>query len=181
MNICLQEADVPEWMTKRKTTLIQKDLLKRTAPKQLQTHDRTIYNVENTSGTNKVRDLWLANKLQKQKEWSRGSRGPGEQLYIDQHILNECKMRRKKFSYGIDWPQKAICWYKQPQNVQDIKRNYKLYQESHEKLESGIDSWSEKLCSNEDPERYTPGRCTITITVRNNDDATQTNTQEMHK
>ena len=32
MNGCLQEADVPDWMTKRKTTLIQNDPFKRTAP-----------------------------------------------------------------------------------------------------------------------------------------------------
>ena len=32
MNRCLQEADVPEWMTKGKTTLVQKDHLKGTAP-----------------------------------------------------------------------------------------------------------------------------------------------------
>ena len=32
MNICLQGAHVPEWLTKRKTTLIQKDPSKRTVP-----------------------------------------------------------------------------------------------------------------------------------------------------
>ena len=32
MNRCLQGAQVPEWMTKGKTTLIQKDLLKGTTP-----------------------------------------------------------------------------------------------------------------------------------------------------
>ena len=32
MNRCQQEADIPEWMTKGKTTLIQKDPNKGTAP-----------------------------------------------------------------------------------------------------------------------------------------------------
>ena len=32
MNRYLQEADISEWMTKRKTTLIQKDPIKGTAP-----------------------------------------------------------------------------------------------------------------------------------------------------
>ena len=32
MNRCLQDAHVPEWMTKGKTTLIQKDPSKGTAP-----------------------------------------------------------------------------------------------------------------------------------------------------
>ena len=32
MNKCIQETEIPEWMPKKKTTLIQKDTLKRTAP-----------------------------------------------------------------------------------------------------------------------------------------------------
>ena len=39
MNRCLQEARVPEGMTKGKTTLIQKGPLKGSTPKQLQTHN----------------------------------------------------------------------------------------------------------------------------------------------
>ena len=52
MNGRLQEADVPEWMTKGKTTLIQKDPVKGIAPKQLQTHNVPTYDVENTYSTN---------------------------------------------------------------------------------------------------------------------------------
>ena len=33
MHICLQDAQVPDWMTKGKTTLIQKDPYNGTAPK----------------------------------------------------------------------------------------------------------------------------------------------------
>ena len=50
MNRCLQEADVPKWMTKGMTTLIQKDPRKSTAPKQLQTRNVPIYDGENTNG-----------------------------------------------------------------------------------------------------------------------------------
>ena len=52
------------------------------------------------------------------------------------------------------------------QNVQDIRRN-------HEKLESGIDSRRKKLSWSENPEWYIPGRCAITITISDNEDATQ--------
>ena len=62
MNRCLQEADVPNWMTKGKTVLIQKDSLKGTTPKQLQTHNVPTYDVENTNSTNKGGDLLLVNK-----------------------------------------------------------------------------------------------------------------------
>ena len=36
----------------------------------------------------------------------------------------------------------------------------------------------EKLNRSEDPERYIPGRCTITINICNSDDAIQPHTQE---
>ena len=52
MNIYVQEADIFEWMTKGKTTLIQKDQTKRTAPKQLKTKNVPIDDMENTTGTN---------------------------------------------------------------------------------------------------------------------------------
>ena len=50
MNRCLEETNIPERMTKGKTTLIQKE-----PPQQLQTHDVPIDDVENTNGTNQGR------------------------------------------------------------------------------------------------------------------------------
>ena len=46
MNRCLQETDIPKWMNKGKTSLMQKDT------KQLQTHNMPTDDVENTNGTN---------------------------------------------------------------------------------------------------------------------------------
>ena len=40
-----------------------------------------------------------------------------------------------------------------------------------ENLESGIDNRREKLSWSKDPERYIPGRYTITTTICNSDDA----------
>ena len=63
MNRCLQEAQVPVWMTKGKTTLIQKRPPKRNLLKQLLTHNVPTYDVENTNGKIKERDSFLANEL----------------------------------------------------------------------------------------------------------------------
>ena len=66
------------------------------------------------------------------------------------------------------------------QNVLVIRRSHKVYRENHGNLESGIDRRRKKFSWGKDPERYIPERCSITITLCNNDDATQTHTQEMH-
>ena len=58
MDRCLQEVHIPEWKTKRRITLIQKDPLKGTAPN----NNVTTYDVENNNGTNKGGDLFLAKK-----------------------------------------------------------------------------------------------------------------------
>ena len=60
------------------------------------------WDVENTNGTNKGRDLFLSKKLrivpEGQKGCRKGSRCTAEQLNIDQHILNESKIRRKNLA-----------------------------------------------------------------------------------
>ena len=121
-----------------------------------------------------------------QIRYHKGSRGTGELLYIDQHILNESKMRRKNLAMTCIDYEKDI-WYvprkldnKLPQNVQNIGWSHKLRRENHENLQSGIDSRREKLSWNEYLKRYLPRRCTITITIYNSDDATQPHTQKMY-
>ena len=85
----------------------------------------------------------------------------------------------QKLSYGVDWLQKVIRYGPSHldnrlfQNVQNIWRSHKVYRGNHEKLESGIDSYRKNIRWGEDPEGYIPGRCTITITICNSDDATQ--------
>ena len=99
---CLQTAHVPEWMTKGKTTLIQKDPNKGTAP-------------NNYSPINCLPMMWKILTAQireeiyysltsrslfsdEQKGCCKGSRGTAELLYIDQHILNESRTRRKNLA-----------------------------------------------------------------------------------
>ena len=78
---------------------------KRNHPKQLQTNNVPTYDVENTNSTNKGRELLLANKSQifpgEQKGCHKGSKSAGELLYIDQHIFNESKTRRKNLWPGL--------------------------------------------------------------------------------
>ena len=60
MNRCLEETEIQEWMTKRKTTLIQKDTKKRNRVQQLQTHTVPTDDVENTDDTNQGQNLLFA-------------------------------------------------------------------------------------------------------------------------
>ena len=99
---------------------------------------------------------------------------------------NREQYQTEKFNYVLDWLQKGI-WCscakldnKLTQNVQNITWSYKLYWQNHENLERGIDSRRKKLCWNKDPKRDFPRRCTITLTIHNCHEATQTHTQKMH-
>ena len=84
MDRCLQEPHVLEWKTKGRTTFIQKHHCKRSNPKQIQTHYEHTYDVVNTNGTNKGRDLFLLISKQyfpeEQKGCCKGSRGTVELL-----------------------------------------------------------------------------------------------------
>ena len=107
-NICLQRAYVPKRITKRRTTLIQKDPSKGTAPNNYrpitclpmrwiiltaQIKEEIYYSLTN-------RGLFP----EESKGCCKGSRGTAALLYIDQHILNESKTRRKNLAMSwIDY------------------------------------------------------------------------------
>ena len=178
LNRCLQGAQVPEWMTKGKTTLIQKDSSKGSAPNNyivwstswsnnLPTND-----VENTNSTNKEKDLLLANKS-RIVPW----RTEGMPQRIQMHSRSTHPKweqdKTEKSSYGLDWLQKSI-WYGSTkldntlsQNVQNITWSYKLHRKDH-----ATDSRRKKLSWNKDPNRHFPRRYTITLTIHNSHDAT---------
>ena len=89
--------------------------------------------------------------LDEQKECCKGSRGTTELLYIDQHLLNESKTRRKNIA--IAWIECKKGYDMVPQNR--IIHCLKLYEISHEvinfiekdhaNLGSGADSRRKKL------------------------------------
>ena len=108
MNRCLQGTHVPEWMTKGRTTLIQKVPSKETTLNNL----RSItclpmrWKILTAQIREEIYDSLTIRGLfpEEQKGCCKGSRGTAELLYIDQHILNESKTRRKNLAMAwIDY------------------------------------------------------------------------------
>ena len=99
INRCLQGPHVHELMTKGKSTLIQKNPSKGTAPNNYR--PITYRPMMCTILTAQIREGIYYSQTSRglvpkeQKGCRKGSRGTAELLYIDQHILNESKSRRK--------------------------------------------------------------------------------------
>ena len=97
MNRCLRDAQIPDWMTKGKTTLIQKDPCKGTAPNNYRpiTCFPMMWKILTAQISEEMYDLLTSRGLfpDEQKGCRKGSRGTAELLYIDQHILNESRNR----------------------------------------------------------------------------------------
>ena len=132
MNRCQEETDIPERMTKEKTTLIQKDLQKGTAPNNY----RPIKCILTAQFRMEIYYSQISRRLfpEEQSWYHKGTRGTGDLQYIDQHILKESKTRRD----DVDWLQKGI-WYSPAnldnrllQNVQDIRQSHKVHREDQE-------------------------------------------------
>ena len=102
----------------RKYHLDTKGSKQRNHPTQPQTHNLPTNDVENISSTNKRRNLLFVNKLRfvprGAERMPQISRVTAELLYIDQHILNESKNRRKNV---------AMAWI-------DNKRAYDMFPQS---------------------------------------------------
>ena len=87
MNRCLQGTQVPEWMTKGKTTLIQKDPSKGTAPNNYRpiTCLPMMWKILTAQIREKIYDSQTNRGLfpDEEKGCRKGSRGTPELLYID--------------------------------------------------------------------------------------------------
>ena len=108
MNRCLQGTQVPEWMTKGKTTLIQKNPSKGTAPNNYRpiTCLPMMWKIRTAQIREKIYYSLTSRGLfpDEQKGCRKGFRGTADLLYIDQHTLNENKERRKSLSVAwIDY------------------------------------------------------------------------------
>ena len=158
MNRSLQGAQVPDWMTKGKTTLIQKDPSKGTTPNNYRpiTCLLMTWKILTTQIRETIYYSLTSRGLfpDEQKRCRKGPRGTVELLYIDQHILNESKTRRKNLAMAwIDykkaydmvpqsWIINCLKMYKISHEVMNfIKKTNK----QHEDLESGTDSRRKKL------------------------------------
>ena len=123
INKCLQTAHVPEWMTKGRTTSIQKDPNKGTTPNNYRpiTCLQMMWKILTAQIREEIYYSLTSRRFfpDEQKGCCKGSRDTAELLYIDQHILNESKTRRKNLVMAwIDY-KKAYDMV-QPQNVQNI-------------------------------------------------------------
>ena len=148
MNRCLQDAYVPEWMTKGKTTLIQKDPSKGTAPNNYRpiTCLPMMWKILTAQIREKIYYSLTIHGLfpGEQKECHKGSRGRAELLYIDQHILNERKTKRKNL--GMAWIDYKKAYDMLPQSW--ILHCLKMYKISHEVInfiEQTINTWRVEL------------------------------------
>ena len=177
---CLQEANIPGWMTKGKTTLIQKDPQKGTIlsiyrPITCQSMMRKILIAPIWE---ELYYLFLCYKLFF-KEWKGshiGTRGIDYLLYIDQHIHKESKE---------GWKNIAMVWidYKKaydmvPQSwIVDCPKMYKTSDKVIKFIMEDMKNWKVELTAGgktlaENPERHLPRKCTDVITIFNSNDAT---------
>ena len=161
MNRCLQGAQVPEWMTKGKTTFIQKGPSKETASNNNRPITCLPMMWKILRAQIREKDLLLANKP-RIVPW-RTERMPQRiqrHSRITLHGWTHPKWEQdqtEKSSYGLDWLQKGI-WYGRTkldntlsQNVQNSTWSHKLHQKDQEYLESGTVSKRKKLSWNKDP------------------------------
>ena len=137
------------WMDdQRKDYINPKGPKQRNCSKQLLTYNLPNNDVENTNSTSKRKDLHSLTSCglfpDEQKGCRKGSRGTAELLYIDQHILNESKTRRKNLAMArID--------YKKAYNM--VPRGWilpclKMYKISHEIINSigkNMQTWRVEL------------------------------------
>ena len=155
MNRCLQDAQVTDWMTKGKTTLIQKDPSKGTAPNNYRpiTYLLIMWKILTAQIRVEIYYSLIIRGLfpDEQKGCHKGARGTAELLYRDQHILNEHKNGWKNLAMTWIDNKKAYDMVLQSWIINCLKM-YKISNEiinfiekKHEKLESVINSRRKKL------------------------------------
>ena len=187
MNRYQLKTEIPEWMTKGKTTLIQINaqngaVLNNYRPITCLLMLRKILKAQIRV---EIYDSLINRELlpEEQKRCCKWTGETGENYYA---LINTSSIRGKrdgKYSYGVDWQQKGLRY--SPPNLDNTPSQnvlvIKFIEKNHENLDSGIDGRRKKLNWGKSPERYIPRRCTITIIICNNHNATQSRTQEMHR
>ena len=143
MNRCLQDAQVPDFMTTGKTTLIQKDPNKGTATNNYRpiTCLPVMWKILTAQIREKVYYSLTSRGLfpEEQKGCWKGSSGTAVLLYIDQHILSKRKTREKnlpmawidnKMAYDMiphSWIIKCLKMYKISYEVINIIGKTRIY------------------------------------------------------
>ena len=176
-------------MTKGKTTLIQKDPSKWTAPNNYRPITCLLMMWKILTAQIREKTYHIANKprivpWRTERMPQRIQRQSG--ITLHRSTYSRCEQdKTEKSSYGLDWLQKGI-WYAPTeldttlsQNVQNITWSHKLHQTDHANMESGHDSGRKKHSWNKDPKRHFTRRCTITLTIHNSHDSTEPHSQKM--
>ena len=104
LHTCIVEGDVPTWMTKGRTTLIQKDPEKGNAANNyrpivclpLMWKLLTIVLVKNVRAHLSEKNVLL----EEQKGCRKDSRGMKDPLLIDNHVLKHCKKHQRNLAMG---------------------------------------------------------------------------------
>ena len=132
MNRYQQSAQVPDWMTKGKTTLFQKDPNKGTTPNNCRpiTCLPMIWKILTAQVREKIYYSLTSRRLfpDEQKGCRKGFRGTAELLYIDQHILNESKTWQNNLAMA--WIDYKKAYDMVPQSW--IIHRLKMYKIAHE-------------------------------------------------
>ena len=147
MNRCLQDAQVPEWMTKGKTTLIQKDPSKGIAPNSYRpiTCLPMMWKIQTTHKREQIYNSLTSRGLfpDEQKGCRKGSRGTAELLYIDQHILNESKTRK---NLAMAWTDYKKAYDMVPQSwILHCLKTYKISHVVINFIEKTMQTWRVEL------------------------------------
>ena len=145
MNRCLLGAHVPDWMTKGKTTLIQKDPSKGTAPNNYRpiTCLPMIWEILTAQIRKTIYSSLTSCRLfpNEQKGCHKRSRGSAELLFIDQHILNVSKTRRKNLAMACIDYKKAYDMVKKSWIINCLKM-YKISDEIINFIKRKPGEWS---------------------------------------
>ena len=144
MNKCLQTVHVPEWMTKERTTLIQKDLNKGTAPNNYRpiSCQPIMWKILTAQIRKEIYYSQSSRGLfaDEQKRCWNESRGTAELHYIDQHILNKNNTRWKNLAMAwIDY-KKAYDMVPDSWIINCLKMN-KISHEVINFIEKTLESW----------------------------------------
>ena len=148
---CVEERSVPDWMTREKTVLIQKDPSKGTSAGNYRpiTCLPLMWKLLTGIFSEKLYDHLLCNKLlpDEQKGCWKKSRGTKDQLLIDKEILREAKLKKKCLSMAwIDYRRAydlvPHSWILEMMSIVKVAENVKgLIRESMER-------WKTMLTSN---------------------------------
>ena len=148
MNRCLQDVHVPEWMTKGKTTLIQKDPSKGTAPNNYRhiTCVPMIWKI--LTAQIRKKDLLFANKprivsWRTERMLQRIQRHSRITLHRSTHPKWE-QDKTEKSSYGLDWLQEGI-WYVPQSWILHCLKMYKISHEVINFIEQTMNTWTVEL------------------------------------